>query len=176
MIIWRELVSSGTFGLNLVLEQCEGEGVSRLDLRWEYWIWNGAGHASLQWTVMRIAMMMFLHFFWQLGHNILSVRISALSGNLHRNCAYSPACPKNLQTCTNIHKIFVGYEGGVLGETEDLWEWQATWSDRLKPRWNAQSSSFLHSYIQTQKKKQKHCYQKHQQFKHNSFKIVKIEC
>ena len=35
----------------------EGEGVSRLDLRWEYWIWNGAGHASLQCTVMRSAMM-----------------------------------------------------------------------------------------------------------------------
>ena len=37
-----------------------GEGVSRLDLRWEYWIWNGVEHANLQCAVMsRMMMMMF---------------------------------------------------------------------------------------------------------------------
>ena len=36
-----------------------GEGVSRLDLRWEYWIWNGVEHANLQCAVMsKMEMMM----------------------------------------------------------------------------------------------------------------------
>ena len=35
-----------------------GEGVSRLDLRWEYWIWNGVEHANLQCAVMSKMMMM----------------------------------------------------------------------------------------------------------------------
>ena len=35
-----------------------GEGVSRLDLRWEYWIWNGVEHANLQCAVMRKMVMM----------------------------------------------------------------------------------------------------------------------
>ena len=35
-----------------------GEGVSRLDLRWEYWIWNGVEHANLQCAVMSKMVMM----------------------------------------------------------------------------------------------------------------------
>ena len=42
----------------MIRRRGEGEGVSRLDLRWEYWIWNGVEHANLQCAVMSKMVMM----------------------------------------------------------------------------------------------------------------------